>query len=94
MPFAIWLVGNRVLGPYTHGSDTHAGPLALLGDFFLGLSQGWVSYWMVALGPLVMILFARLAWALIKSNPRPPGPEVPASKAKARIEPTVAKDRL
>ena len=86
VPLAIWFVGNRVLGPYTHGSNLHAGPMALLGDFFEGLSHGWVSYWTVALGPLGLILLARLAWALIR--PKPP------VKSNRRIEPTVAKDRL
>lgn len=60
--------------------------MALLGDFFAGLSLGWISYWVVALGPLVIILLARLAWALIR--PKPP------VKSNPRIEPTVAKDRL
>ena len=88
VPLAIWLVGNRILGPYTHGSNLHAGPMALLGDFFEGLSHGWVSYWTVALGPLGIILFVRLAWALIHPRPKPP------VKSNRRIEPTVAKDRL
>ena len=69
VPLLIWLVGNRVLGPYTHGTNTNAGPLPLVGDFFVGLSRGWTSYWIVALGPAAIILFARLAWALIKFNP-------------------------
>jgi hypothetical protein len=86
VPIAIWLVGNRILGPYTHGTNLHAGPMALLGDFFEGLSRGWVSYWIVALGPLVIILLARVAWALIRPKP--------AVKSNRRIEPTVAKDRL
>ncbi len=94
VPLAIWFVGNRVLGPYTHGSNPHAGPLALLGDFFVGLANGWVSYWMVALGPLVIILFVRMAWTLVKSNPGAPRPGAGSSKPKARIEPTVAKDGL
>ena len=72
VPLAIWLVGNRILGPYTHGTNLHAGPMALLGDFFEGLSRGWVSYWIVALGPLVIILFARVAWALINLKSTPP----------------------
>jgi len=80
IPLAIWVVGNRILGPYTHGTNPHAGPLALLGDFFVGLSRGWVSYWIVALGPAAIILFVRVAWALIKFNPR--------------NRPSVAKDRL
>jgi hypothetical protein len=70
VPLAIWLVGNRILGPYSHGTNPNAGPLALVGDFFVGLSRGWTSYWIVAVGPAVIISFARIAWALIKSNPR------------------------
>ena len=88
VPLAIWFVGNRILGPYTHGTNLHAGPMALLGDFFEGLSRGWVSYWIVAVGPLIIILLARVAWALIYPKPKPP------VKSNRRIEPTVAKDRL
>ena len=80
VPLAIWFVGNRILGPYTHGANPNAGPMALLGDFFSGLSQGALTFWMVAIGPLVIILFVRLAWVAIKSNPRPRS--------------SVAKDRL
>ena len=86
IPLAIWFVGNRILGPYPHGSNPHAGPMALLGDFFVGLRQGAISYWVVVLGPAVIILFVRVAWALIKPRPR--------VKSNPRIEPTVAKDRL
>jgi hypothetical protein len=85
VPLAIWFVGNRILGPYTHGTNTHAGPMALLGDFFVGLAHGSISYWVVALGPAFIILFARVAWALIR--PR-------RVKSNPRIEPTVAKDRM
>lgn len=66
VPLAIWLVGGRVLGPYSHGSNPNAGPLALLGDFYRGLGSGWLSFWIVALGPLILIELARLGWALIK----------------------------
>ena len=90
VPLCIWFVGNRILGPYTHGNNLHAGPMALLGDFFQGLSLGWLSYWIVALGPLVIIVFARLAWDLINPRRSPPAPV----KSNRRIEPTVAKDRL
>jgi hypothetical protein len=86
VPLAIWFVGNRILGPYTHGTNAHAGPMALLGDFFVGLSHGALSYWVVALGPALIIILARVAWVLIR-----PGPPV---KSNPRIEPTVAKDRL
>jgi len=96
VPLLIWVVGNRILGPYTHGNNLHAGPMALLGDFYEGLSKGWPSYWIVAVGPLVIIVIARAAWELIvprrDANPKPPSP--PQNKSKARIEPFVAKDRL
>jgi hypothetical protein len=90
VPLAIWFVGNRILGPYTHGANTHAGPMALLGDFFVGLGHGALIYWVVVLGPAVIILFVRVAWALIR--PRPPAR--PPVKSNPRIEPTIAKDRL
>src|SRR6266702_2909290 len=59
VPLAIWFVGNRILGPYTHGTNTHAGPMALLGDFFVGLGHGELSCWVVTLGPALIILFVR-----------------------------------
>ena len=70
VPLAIWAVGNRILGPYTHGTNPHAGPMALLGDFYYGLSQGWVTFWIVALGPLVIMLFVRGAIALVRYQPQ------------------------
>lgn len=95
VPLLIWVVGNRILGPYTHGNNLHAGPMALLGDFYEGLSKGWPSYWIVAVGPLVIIVFVRAAWELIfprrNAAPKPPPPP---NKSNTRIEPYVAKDRL
>jgi hypothetical protein len=95
VPLLIWVVGNRILGPYSHGNNLHAGPMALLGDFYEGLSKGWPSYWIVAVGPLVIIVFVRAAWELIvprrNAAPKPPPPP---NKSNARIEPYVAKDRL
>lgn len=102
VPLLIWVVGNRILGPYTHGTNPHAGPMALLGDYYEGLSRGWLSYWIVALGPLVIIVFARAAWELViprgNSGAKPPAPDKPArkspNKSNGRIEPTVSEDRL
>jgi hypothetical protein len=65
VPLLTWLVGNRILGPYSHGANPNAGPMALLGDFFSGLQHGAISFWVVALGPAALILLARLGWALI-----------------------------
>jgi hypothetical protein len=100
VPLLIWVVGNRILGPYTHGNNLHAGPMALLGDFYEGLSKGWLSYWIVAVGPLVIIVFVRAAWELIvpkreaQKPPPPPPPNKSNKSPKTRIEPFVAKDRL
>ena len=70
VPLLIWFGGNRVLGPYTHGQDAHAGPFALLGDFFVGLVHGSIMCWIVALGPAVLILFVRVFWAVLRLIPR------------------------
>ena len=61
VPLAIWMVGNRILGPYSHGQDTsNGGPMRLLGDFFTGLGHGSVIFWCVVIGPYVILTFARL----------------------------------
>jgi len=67
MPFLIWAVGNRVLGPYTHGENPHAGPFALLADYFVGLAHGSLVFWMVALGPFVLLWLLRLFVLLVRS---------------------------
>ena len=71
IPLLIWLVGHRVLGPYTHGEDPHGlGPFALYGDYFSGLAHGWLGYWAVALGPAVLLFGARLWLTLLRRLPR------------------------
>jgi len=69
MPLLIWFAGNRVLGPYTHGQNLHAGPFALLGDFLLGLAHGSAVFWAVAVGPAVLVLLLRLMIRLIRAIP-------------------------
>ena len=70
IPLAIWLVGNRILGPYTHGLDPAAGgPMRLLGDFFEGLTHRSVIFWCVALGPYFLICFVRLFYGVIRYSP-------------------------
>jgi hypothetical protein len=71
MPFLIWFAGSRVLGPYTHGQNTYAGPFALVADFFSGLAHGSVVFWAVALGPAVLLLLIRLFVALVRALPDP-----------------------
>jgi hypothetical protein len=69
MPLLIWMGGNRVLGPYSHGQNPHAGPFALLGDFLIGLGHGSAVFWAVALGPAVFILLVRLFWRALHAFP-------------------------
>jgi hypothetical protein len=69
MPLLIWVVGNRVLGLYTHGQNTHAGPLALLADFFIGLAHGSAVFWWVALGPVVLVVLVRLFARALRGLP-------------------------
>jgi hypothetical protein len=71
MPFLIWFAGSRVLGPYTHGQNAHAGPFALVADFFTGLAHGSAVFWAVALGPAVLLLLIRLFVALVRALPDP-----------------------
>ena len=90
VPLLIWVAGSRILGPYTHGTNLHAGPMALLGDFFEGLSKGWLSYWIVAVGPLAIIVLARVAWELIiPRRPAAPKAPTPLNKSNTRIEPKI-----
>jgi hypothetical protein len=70
MPLLIWVAGNRVLGPYTHGQNPHAGPGALLSDFLVGLSHGSAVFWAVALGPALLIALVRLMVLGVRAMPR------------------------
>jgi len=71
VPLLIWLVGHRTLGPYTRGEDPRAlGPLSLYADYFSGLAHGWLGYWMVALGPAVLLALARLWLGVLRRLPR------------------------
>jgi hypothetical protein len=71
LPFVIWLAGSRTLGPYTHGNDPRQlGPLALYADYLSGLGHGWIGYWVVALGPALLLTAMRLWLALVRHRPR------------------------
>ncbi|HVP33557.1 MAG TPA: hypothetical protein VMT09_07900 [Steroidobacteraceae bacterium] len=69
MPFLIWAGGNRVLGPYTHGENPKAGPWALFADYVVGLAHGSAVFWVVALGPLALLLLTRGFLALLRMVP-------------------------
>ncbi|MBV9913848.1 MAG: hypothetical protein JOZ93_14795 [Sinobacteraceae bacterium] len=74
MPLLIWMVGNRVLGPYTHGTNTHAGPGALMNDYFTALGAGSVACWLVALGPVVILYLLRFVLYVLWGQPAPVEP--------------------
>ncbi len=71
IPLLIWLAGHATLGPYTHGdSGPGFGPLTLYGDYLSGLGHGWIMYWAVALGPVVLLSVVRLWLVLVQRLPR------------------------
>ena len=82
VPFLIWFTGNRVLGPYTHAQNPHAGPFALLADFLVGLMHGSAVFWAVAVGPAALLLLARLLIRLIRAIPSARRPEPPPAAAR------------
>jgi hypothetical protein len=63
LPFVIWTGGFLVLGPYASG-----GPFALLANFFAGLAQGSPVFWIVALGPYLLVQLLRLFWYWIRAS--------------------------
>jgi hypothetical protein len=70
VPVVFWFAARPVLGPYTRGQDPHpAGPMVLLHDFFAGLTHGSLAFWVVAIGPAVMLTFARLAYSYLRPRP-------------------------
>ncbi|MBV8742322.1 MAG: hypothetical protein JOZ12_11095 [Sinobacteraceae bacterium] len=82
MPLLIWMVGNRVLGPYTHGTNTHAGPGALMNDYFTALGAGSVACWLVALGPVVILYLLRFVLYVLWGQPAPVAPGEPRSSGR------------
>ncbi len=68
VPLLLWVAGNRVLGGYTHGSNPHGGPFDLLGDFYAGLGHGSQMFWVVALGPAIIVTLVRAFVHLLRSG--------------------------
>jgi hypothetical protein len=79
VPLLVFVAGNRWLGPYTHEQNLHAGPLALLQDFLVGLLHGSAVFWVVALGPAALVLLVRLFIALVRAMPSAGGESPPAA---------------
>jgi hypothetical protein len=68
IPLLIWVVGNRILGPYVHTQDPTAGtgPMRLLADYFGGLGHGSLIFWLVAVGPYILVTVARVLYAVVR----------------------------
>ena len=68
VPLAIWAVGNRILGPYTHLQDPTAGtgPMRLLADYYDGLAHGSTIFWCVGFGPYVLVGLIRVIYGLLR----------------------------
>jgi hypothetical protein len=82
VPLLTWMAGNRWLGPYTHELNLHAGPLALLQDFLLGLLHGSAVFWVVALGPAALVLLVRLLVHLVRISGRRDDEETPVARGR------------
>jgi hypothetical protein len=54
MPVLIWSAGHLVLGAYANGS---LGPMLV--DFYRGIIEPSLPFWVVALGPLVLLWVLR-----------------------------------
>lgn len=69
VPLLIWVVGNRILGPYVHTQDPTAGtgPMRLIADFFSGLIHGSLIFWCVVIGPYVLLTLIRFLYAFVRS---------------------------
>lgn len=55
LPLVIWIFGRIALGAYANG-----GPFSLWLDFLRGLVQGAGLFWVVALGPYLLIVLIRV----------------------------------
>jgi hypothetical protein len=71
IPLLIWVVGNRILGPYTHTQDPTAGtgPMRLLADFLTGLTHGSLIFWCVVAGPYILLTLLRALYTYLRSPP-------------------------
>jgi hypothetical protein len=64
VPPLLWLAGARALGPYAGG-----GMGAIVASFFRGLASGWLSFWIVALGPYLVVTIVRALIAMLRAAP-------------------------
>ena len=65
LPPLIWLVGSRVFGAYAGG-----GTRDLVDHFYRGLAQGQEAFWIVALGPYLVLIALRLTLGAVRATRR------------------------
>jgi hypothetical protein len=65
LPPLIWFVGVHVFGAYAGGSTRD-----LVDHFFRGLGQGQQAFWIVALGPYVVLIALRLTLGAMRATRR------------------------
>ncbi len=63
LPPLIWLVGSRVFGAYAGG-----GTRDLVDHFFRGLAQGQEAFWIVALGPYLILIALRVTLGALRAT--------------------------
>jgi hypothetical protein len=64
VPPLLWLAGARALGPYPGG-----GVGAIVANFFRGLATGSLGFWVVALGPYLLLTVLRALIAIARASP-------------------------
>ena len=65
VPFAVYLVGSRVVGEYRPG----AGPMDLVSDVWTALAAGEPAAWVLVTSPYLVIQLVRLARLAWRSRP-------------------------
>jgi len=67
LPTLVWLAGHIFLGDYLRSpAGGTGGPLALTIDFLTGLFSGSLAYWLMLLGPYLLVAAWRLGARLVK----------------------------
>ncbi|HTX25106.1 MAG TPA: hypothetical protein VMD03_10670 [Steroidobacteraceae bacterium] len=63
VPPLLWLAGARELGPYAGG-----GVLSIVTNFFRGLETGSFGFWIVAVGPYLMLTLLRALIGIARAS--------------------------
>jgi hypothetical protein len=63
VPPLLWLAGTRELGPYAGG-----GVPSIVANFFRGLASGSFGFWIVAVGPYLMLTLLRALIGIARAS--------------------------